>query len=239
MQVTFLDHSGFLAELPEVSLLFDWWQGELPPLREDCPLLVFASHQHHDHFDPRIFSLDDGKRTIRFLLGKDIRLDGRSREKWGLTPRTVSRCLTMGGNQTAEPLPGIRVETLPSTDEGVAFVVSAGGKTIYHAGDLNWWHWDGEDDAWNRNMEVNFRRYLEPLRRRIIDVAFAPLDPRQGEQEDWGFRYLLELADIRRIFPMHQWGDLSPTARLLSRHPELAAKVVPVEYRGQRWVLED
>ena len=31
MTVTFLDHSGFLAELPGVCLLFDWWKGERPP----------------------------------------------------------------------------------------------------------------------------------------------------------------------------------------------------------------
>lgn len=26
MHVTFLDHSGFLVELPGLTLLFDWWQ---------------------------------------------------------------------------------------------------------------------------------------------------------------------------------------------------------------------
>ena len=48
MHVTFLDHSGFLVELPGLTLLFDWWQGDLPPLPSD-PLLVFASHRHPDH----------------------------------------------------------------------------------------------------------------------------------------------------------------------------------------------
>ena len=49
MHVTFLDHSGFLVELPGLTLLFDWWQGDLPPLPSG-PLLVFASHRHPDHF---------------------------------------------------------------------------------------------------------------------------------------------------------------------------------------------
>ena len=31
MHVTFLDHSGFLVELPGLTLLFDWWKGDLPP----------------------------------------------------------------------------------------------------------------------------------------------------------------------------------------------------------------
>lgn len=55
------------------------------------------------------------------------------------------------------------VETLPSTDEGVAWFVTAEGKFIFHAGDLNWWHWEGEDKAWNANMAADFKRYTEPL----------------------------------------------------------------------------
>ena len=84
MTVTFLDHSGFLVELPSVTLLFDWWKGEVPPLPAGKPLLVCASHRHPDHFDPKIFTLDDGQREIRFLLGKGIRLTDRNREKWEL-----------------------------------------------------------------------------------------------------------------------------------------------------------
>ena len=54
MRVTFLGHSGFLMESESVCLLFDWSEGELPPLPEK-PLFVFASHRHQDHFQPRIF----------------------------------------------------------------------------------------------------------------------------------------------------------------------------------------
>ena len=68
MRATFLDHSGFLVELPGVTLLFDWWKGELPALRPGVPLLVFASHRHEDHFKLEIFRLD----AHAFLLGKDI-----------------------------------------------------------------------------------------------------------------------------------------------------------------------
>ena len=147
MTVTFLDHSGFLVELSGVCLLFDWWKGELPPLPAGKPLLVCASHRHPDHFDPKIFSLDDGRREVRFLLGRGIRLTDRNREKWGLSAETAAKCQVLSGGETASPLSGVTVETLPSTDEGVAFLVTADGQTIYHAGDLNWWHWEGEDPA--------------------------------------------------------------------------------------------
>ena len=237
MRVTFLGHSGFLVELPSAALLFDWTEGELPPLAPGVPLLVCVSHAHEDHFSPRVFALDDGSRPVRFLLGKDIRLTPRRRERWGLSEETAARCLRLGGNETAEPLPGVTVETLPSTDEGVAFLVTAAGRTVFHAGDLNWWHWEGEDPAWNRNMEVNFLRYTEPLRGRRIDLAMLPLDPRLGEDGFRGPRHFLELADIARFLPMHQWGDFGFTDRFLARFPEFTDRTVPVERPGQVFPL--
>ena len=224
--VTFLAHSGFLVETEEVLLLFDWWKGALPSLPPEKPLLVFASHAHHDHFNPNLFDLDDGTRPVQFLLGE------------GITPPPGHGCTVLRGGASLT-LPEAAVETLPSTDEGVAFLVRCGSKTIYHAGDLNWWHWEGEPDPWNPRMEADFKRYTEPLRGRVLDLAFLPLDPRQQAAESWGFTYLLDLADVRRAFPMHQWGDYTPTDRLLSARPDLRDRVVPVSREGQRWSFPD
>ena len=45
-----------------------------------------------------------------------------------------------------------RMDGGASPDEGVAWMVTVNGQSIFHAGDLNWWHWAEEDLAWNRNM---------------------------------------------------------------------------------------
>ena len=237
MRVTFLAHSGFLIELDNVLLLFDWWKGELPPLSAK-PLLVFASHAHPDHFGPHIFSLDDGRRTVRFLLGKDIRPTPKRCDRWGLTDTTLAKCQRLGGFHQAEPLPGVTVETFPSTDQGVAFLVSAEGRQIYHAGDLNWWHWEGEPDPWNPHMEVRYKEYTAPLKGRHLDLAMVPLDSRLGPAEDWGLRHLLEISDISHVLPMHQWGDFSPTGRFLKNHPQWAETILPVRADGQVFQLD-
>lgn len=237
MRVTFLAHSGFFLELETASLLFDWWKGELPPLLADRPLLVFASHRHEDHFTPAIFSLAEGGRNVRFLLGKDIRLTERNRARWDLSDDVAARCLALGGGETVSPVPGVTVETLPSTDEGVAFLVSLEGKTLFHAGDLNWWHWEGEDKAWNRNMEVNFKRYCEPLRGRHMDLAMFPIDPRLGEDGFRGARYFLELTDTACLLPMHQWEQFSFTQDFLTAFPAFAGQVRMVERNGQCFTL--
>ena len=235
MRATFLAHSGFLVELDTLCLLFDWWKGPLPPLPEGKHLVVFASHRHEDHFNPAVFSLDDGSRTVRFVLGRDIRLTERNLSRWGVPAETTKKCLTLGENEHAEPLPGVGVETLPSTDEGVAFVVTAEGRTVYHAGDLHWWHWEGEDKAWNRNMEVNFKRYLAPLEGRVLDLAMVPLDPRLEGASYWGLAYFLEHTDPRRVLPMHQWGDFALTERFLAQYPQWADRVVPITAEGQQF----
>jgi len=232
MTVTFLGHSGFLAELPTVTLLFDWWKGELPALRPGVPLYVFASHRHEDHFDPKIFALDGGPRDVRFVLGHDIKLSIRNLERWGVSPGTAEKCHILRGGQTCT-LPQATVEALSSTDEGEAFLVKADGLTLFHAGDLNWWHWEGEDKAWNNNMAANFKKYTEPLRGRRIDLAMLPLDPRLGEAGFWGPAYFLETAEIQRFLPMHQWGDFGFTRKFLEKYPAFTGRTVPVERAGQ------
>ena len=132
MRVTFLAHDGFFIELDQVCLLFDWWKGVLPPL-SDKPLLVFVSHRHEDHFNPAVFTLADRKADIQFLLGSDFRLTPHNLTKWQLSPETAAKCRRCGKHDTFAPLPGVTVETFPSTDEGVAWMVTVEGQSIFHA----------------------------------------------------------------------------------------------------------
>ena len=230
MNVTFLDHSGFLVELPSVTLLFDWWKGALPALRTSRPLIVFVSHWHEDHFNPAIFSLH----ADAYILGN---MDATWLSKKGASPDALKRCRFLNGGETCLPLPGITVETLTSTDEGVAFLVTADGKTVFHAGDLNWWHWEGEPDPWNPNMARDFQLFAEPLRGRPIDLALLPLDPRLGEDGFRGPKHILETASVDRFIPMHQWEDYLYTERFLARYPAFAPQTVPVSAAGQSFTF--
>lgn len=216
MKVTFLSHSGFLVELKRVALLFDYTGGDLPELGSK-PLLVFVSHRHADHFSKRIFDLKDA----HFVLSDDIQ---------GFAGANIT---PVGPHEMRSPLPGVLVETLPSTDEGVAFLVTVGAETIFHAGDLNWWHWEGEPDPWNPQMAEDFRRCCEPLRGRLIDLAMLPLDPRQGADGFRGAKHFLETASIARFLPMHQWGTLGFTDDFLAACPQFADVTVKVEQEGQ------
>ena len=61
------------------------------------------------------------------------------------------------------------VRTLKSSDDGVSFLVDAEGLSIYHAGDLNWWHWEGENSIKeNKEAELIYKKEIDKLLRREI-----------------------------------------------------------------------
>ncbi len=109
----------------------------------------------------------------------------------------------------------ISVHTLQSTDCGCAFVVRYMGKTVYHAGDLHWWSWPGESEAWNRKMTSDYQKEIQYLENQNIDLAFTPLDPRQESAYACGMNYLLKKVRIRDVFPMHFWDSFDVIDRYL------------------------
>lgn len=213
MKITYIGHSGFLVETEKSLLLFDYYTGEIPQLAQEKPLYVFVSHRHGDHFNPKIFHLADIHAGTQFLLSFDIRLTPAGKKRWGIEENKPDQIISMKANETYE-IPGLgMVETFKSTDEGVAFLVTEGDHTIFHAGDLNWWLWDGEDKGWLGTMTANFKKAVKKLEGRKIDVAFLPLDDRQKQYFYQGMDWYLRSCRIRWAFPMHYWEDQSVIRR--------------------------
>lgn len=234
MQITYIGHSGFLVELRETLLLFDYYEGSLPQLPSEKQLYVFASHRHPDHFNPEIFSLAETHENIFFCLSKDI---------WEcrIPKERRSQAIRLKPGESRD-LDSLSLRTLKSTDEGVAFLVQVEGKTVYHAGDLNDWRWPGEPENWNRQMKEHYDNYVEPLRDMHIDAAFLPLDPRQEAYYSLGFDYFLSLTakgnKEERIYPMHCWEDYRIIDQWLTEHPSHPERqrIVPITGRGQHFI---
>lgn len=108
----------------------------------------------------------------------------------------------------------ILIQTLRSTDEGVAFIIYYEGKRIYHAGDLNWWTWKGEKEEKNKKMTEQFLEEMEWIKGQTFDVAFLPLDYRQEEMFYLGFDYFMKMTKTKLAVPMHCWGDYSVISKL-------------------------
>ncbi len=240
MKITYLGHSGFAAELSECVLLFDYYRGELPEWPASKTLLIFASHAHQDHFNWKILQLGERYPSRRYFFGNDIRLGEKWMRQKGLDPSEKRRVTKLAGGRTVELEEGgalVRVSALASTDSGVAFVVETEGKRIYHAGDLNWWHWDGEPEEENAWMEEHYKKEIDRLAGQRFDAAFVPLDPRLGEQFGLGMDYFLEKTEGDAVFPMHLWEDYAAVDRYLDtpagrRH---ANRIRRPQRGGQEW----
>lgn len=124
MIIRYIDHSGFLVDGDECSLLFDFVEGQVPKRDAEKPLFVFVSHRHRDHFSKRIFSLG----------AKEIFLD-------------------LKAFSHVDRSPFLSFDTFPSTDSGICFAISFEGRRIYYAGDNADWYWDEEDEKLREEHE--------------------------------------------------------------------------------------
>lgn len=203
MKVTYLSHSGYMVEIGGSVLIFDYYKGKLPKIREESKIYVFVSHVHPDHFNRKIFGWDKIYPNIRYILSDDVKEKGPEGKTISIGP----------GKEIAWE--GLRIRTLRSTDEGVAFLVSLQEQTIYHAGDLNWWHWEEEGKVYNEMMSRRYQHEVGRIKGERIDAAFLPLDPRQEEQYCLGFDYFMRHTDTRHAFPMHMWDQYDICNRLL------------------------
>ena len=207
MRIVYIGHSGFFIEGERHCLLFDYFRGELPALPAGKRLIAFASHRHHDHFDPKIFALP----AQAYILGRDFSLSPGMRKKYSMDDETFARCRIIRTDEEIA-LDGIKICALRSTDEGAAFLVEMEDRIIYHAGDLNRWVWR-EDENYDRQMTRDYLREIEKLRGKAIDLAFLPVDPRQGDDFYLGADDFIRMHHPKSVFPMHLWEDYAAIDR--------------------------
>lgn len=244
MEITYINHSGFLIEWKESYWLFDYYKGDLPEMDAKKKLFIFVSHKHEDHFNPEIFKFNAKSRDVAYVLSSDIKMTKEFRRKSGVTDKLLSKMIFVKPSNEYEMEDGkgntILLKTLKSTDCGVAFLLQYQGKTIYHAGDLNLWTWKEETQKYNENMEAMFHKEMNVIKDIAIDVAFAPLDPRQEEGYYLGMDALLNTAKVRYVFPMHFWDKptiIQQFKQERSMHLNQAT-VMDICQDGQKWNIE-
>jgi L-ascorbate metabolism protein UlaG (beta-lactamase superfamily) len=226
MNCTFLGHSAFLVETESELLLFDYTEGVFELPSETKPLFVFVSHRHSDHYNRSVLSFAKREGRTTFVLSNDIPSSGFS-----------GYDVVWVGPHEKKEVGGLGIETLRSTDEGVAFVLTVGGRTLYYAGDLNHWHWSGESEAYNTQMAEAYRAELDRLPP-ALDVAFVPVDPRLQEAYSLGAKDLVERCNVSTLVPMHFWGDLSVCSRVRDELAQFDGTVVQLEEAPYRWRIE-
>ena len=169
MQVIFIHHSCFLVEVDDLVLIFDYFGGDrvngfhftgkIPDYAPDTKIYMFASHKHQDHFDMDILRWSEKYTNVHYILSKDIRISPHFLQKHGIDPGVRKKVTFVSANNHYE-VDDLKIQTLLSTDAGVAFYVNVRGVSIFHAGDLNDWKMEHVGELINGKQERTFRQVV-------------------------------------------------------------------------------
>lgn len=226
--------------MEDVVLLFDYYKGTIPSFDSNKQIVLFSSHSHYDHFTTKIFDLAEQYKHITFVLSSDIYANN-DLQTYLLSPTSIKDNIIFLKEHEEKVLPNVavKVKTLASTDEGVAFIIEYKDKVIYHAGDLNWWSWEGETQAEYIDMTSRFKKEIAKIKDMAFDVAFVPLDPRQEGRFWWGFDHFMRETKTNVAFPMHLWDKYETIHKLkeLDRAKDYKDRVVEVSRQGEEFTI--
>lgn len=206
MQLTYIYHSCYLIEAEQFNLVFDFFKdsGDKPGvgiihdriLKDKKPLYVLSSHFHPDHFNREILQWKNRKTNITYIFSKDI----LENNKAGINDATY---IDKGEEYKDEQL---YIKAFGSTDVGISFYLELEGKRIFHAGDLNNWHWKDESTEEEvAEAEAFYEKELGDLSDAVkeLDIAMFPVDPRLGADFMKGAAQFIHAIRVSFIAPMH------------------------------------
>ena len=237
--IYYLFHSGFAVEYKDYLLIFDYYRMPdnaaldglaekelINKIVEAKHVFVFVSHSHYDHFNPKVFDWKRYNSSLTYILSSDVKDAFSQAEK-------EAACLYLSPGDFIEKN-GILVRAYGSTDLGVSFLVETGDLSIFHAGDLNWWHWADESTEQElMEEEKKFKDEVKKIEGKKIDVMFFPVDPRLGEHYWLGGAYMLEKFRPALFVPMHFGENNYITERFADKMKHLGVPVLKIEHQRQ------
>ena len=115
---------------------------------------------------------DEEKRNVVTALIKEIEIYRNDESEYPLKRIGLNFPVFKDGGEVTELLwdkgntvDDLDIMTLRSTDAGVAFYVASNGVSLFHAGDLNDWEWDGAGDLINGRVRRAFSHEIKSFRK--------------------------------------------------------------------------
>ena len=241
MTITYIFHSCYVIEFEEFSLIFDYFKDITKPdgtywindylLGKNTPLYVLSTHSHTDHFNPEILSWKEKKSDITYIFSEELQ------NKVDLIEDNVHFLKKFETYQDKN----IFVQAFGSTDAGGSFALRIEDTTIFHAGDLNNWHWRNEVSKKESCIfENNFLCELELLAEYYDEftISMFPIDPRLGEDYLLGAEQFISRIDSEYILPMHFGEDFEKANAIQQFAEENSSILLPVTHKGQSFEIE-
>lgn len=237
MKLTYIYHSGFVIEDKNFALLVDYYQ-DTPGkyvhehfLRHPTRLYILASHSHPDHYTPDILNWKEERPDIQYIFSEDIR-------------DNLQACyhdaifLKKGEGWNDDFL---KIKAFGSTDIGISFLIDVEDKRIFHAGDLNNWHWAAESTPEEiHEAETNYLNQLEDIMRYTdyTDLTLFPVDPRLGENYTRGAKQFIDHIKTRQFAPMHFWEKYEQANAFRTCVEAQGGRFITITRPGEQFELE-
>ena len=154
MEIIYLHHSGFAILANQFTIIIDFFEDSESEscgiihdklLNKNGTMYVLSSHFHADHFNRQVLEWKKQKNDIKYIFSHDI-----------YKRRRIEKDAAVWLKKDEEYADNnIKITAFGSTDVGISFMIEAEGKTLFHAGDLNNWHWMDEspEEEWKRDEQ--------------------------------------------------------------------------------------
>lgn len=218
MKIEYIFHSGFTIETEKYFLVFDYYKGDIE--LKDKKTIVFSTHDHPDHYNPQILKWHDKNPQILYVLSSDIAV------------KPDNNIYIMEPYEELK-LYDINIKSFGSTDKGLSLLLELEGKSIFFAGDLNWWYWDDDSEQEKIDMERAFKDEISKIKEHNVDIAFFPVDPRLEENYYLGGKYFIDEIRPSVFIPMHFGDKYEATTNFIHKMKDNSTQVVEITKKNQ------
>ncbi|HJD93091.1 MBL fold metallo-hydrolase [Bacteroides coprosuis] len=242
MKLHYIFHSGFAIETDDTVVIIDYFQDSSDQkintgivndklLQSGKKIYVLSTHAHPDHFNPFILEWRNKNPKIQYVFSKDI-LDHR------LCKKTDAEFIDKGDSYEDDTL---SIEAFGSTDQGISMLIHINKSLIFHAGDLNNWHWKS-DASEEESLEAE-QFYLAELteiyrKYKVMDLVIFPVDPRMQKDYYLGAEQFIEKISTKYFTPMHFDYEYKEASAFKAIAQKNGAKFLEIKEKGQTFELD-
>lgn len=239
MKLDYIYHSGFAIGTGKITLIIDYFKdsSETNPghgivhdrlLGNPGEIYVLSSHFHPDHFNKEILSWKNTRPGIHYIFSRDI----LEHNKAGKEDAVYLDKSEMYSDEW------LSVKAYGSTDAGISFLIQIEDYTIFHAGDLNNWHWNEEStDDEIKKAEDDYSNELEVIAGEVqqIDLVMFPVDPRLGKDYMKGAGQFISKIKTGIFVPMHFGESYDKANAFGTIARKYGVTYLPIQQRGQSY----
>lgn len=186
MQVEYINHSGYIIETDQAVYVSDYVEGILPAhyLRCGKPLVFMVSNSDERHYSDTIYSYN---KTV--IIPHDVSVV------------LYDKLFIMSEGDELH-LGFAKIYALPSSQEGLSYLIVEDNKKIFIAGGLNDWHYQDrlgkkQSDYYSEKFRVAMH---EVIKYGPFDLMIFPVNPTIGTNYDAGARYAIVSCAPKHFF---------------------------------------